>query len=244
MKHSIKNQSKWKPVYAFLALLIMSYPGSGAEPEAGPKPAQRERLKLITGVFREYQGNHLIYISKNDFMLFVYNRKHRVLFKAKIAYGFNPDSGAKLHEGDQRTPEGVYRIKTIYSLASPVNSESYQSLKELNELHLKASEGFFRYDDPEKDLGKNAYGPRLYKLTYPNEADRDRYEEGVFENRIPLNDDGTVKEIGFGISIHGNNYPSSIGKLASAGCILMRNRDIIRLDRFVKENLAVIIAKD
>ncbi|MDF2713592.1 MAG: hypothetical protein K0R28_517 [Paenibacillus sp.] len=41
--------------------------------------------------------------------------------------------------------------------------------------------------------------------------------------------------------IHGTNDPSSIGKLSSAGCIRMHNRDVLQLERRVRIGMPVTI---
>ena len=205
---------------------------------------RRVKSLLLQKAFSGSKSRYLLFISKKNFTLQVYDRKHQVKQKYKIAYGFNPDRGPKLYEGDQRTPEGIYSIKDVLSLKDPADSDSHRELKALNELYLKAQDGFFRFDNPRLDLGKNAYGPRFYRLDYPTEDDKARYEKALKEGKIPVDNDEKPAGIGFGIAIHGNNYAKSIGHPASAGCILLHNRDIKKLDPYITKGMPVIITGD
>lgn len=202
------------------------------------------RIDKIRKAFVKYNEEYLLYISKRDFYLYIYNRKYKIIKKFRVAYGYNKDRSPKLYEGDMRTPEGLYEIIDILSLEHDRESDTFKELQELNDLHLKAEDGFFRFDNPNVDLGKNAYGPRMFRINYPNIDDILKYEIAMKNGNIPPDKEGENAGIGFGIAIHGNNYPKSIGNLASAGCILMHNRDIVELDKFVKIGTPVIISTD
>lgn len=221
------------------AFLFFPQPGQiqGKVKKAG---IENKRKIQVRKAFRKYRGRHVIYISKDNFRLNVYNRRLKVILQFTIGYGRNPDQKSKQYEWDNRTPEGFYRIDEILSASAPRRSHSYRQLKRLNELHLKASEGFYKYGQPHVDTGKNAYGPRLFYLDYPNQNDKKWYRKALEAGKLPLIK-GKPANIGSGIAIHGNNDPTSVGTLSSSGCIIMHNKDITKLSKYVRKGMPVII---
>jgi len=201
------------------------------------------RERAVENAFKNYSGKWLIYVSKSDYTLTVYDRNLKRIAMYGISYGENPDRGAKLHEGDNRTPEGLYFVHEILSMDADRNSDAYRKLKTMNAAFFRAREGHHQFGKPRVDLGDNAYGPRFYGLSYPNEDDKKRYRDMLEKKRIPEKN-GKVSGIGFGIAIHGNNDPDSIGHLASSGCIRMFNNDVVELEQYVQISTPVIIAVD
>ncbi len=206
-------------------------------------PACAGKRDRIAGAFENYDGPHVIYVSKRDFRLEVYSRRLERVASYLIAYGSNPDMGPKLHEGDNRTPEGVYFVAEILSMDADRKSPAYLKLRDLNRVYFRASRGHSKFGMPGVDLGDNAYGPRFFALDYPNDYDRKRYREAVREGTIGTVPDG-VPGIGYGIAIHGNNDENSMGNLSSSGCIRMYNRDIVDFERYMRIGTPVVISAD
>ncbi len=194
----------------------------------------------LRDAFVESSGKYALYISKKDFKMSVYNRQGEVVAEYKIGYGLNPDKKTKLHAGDNRTPEGTYYITEILSMDAPKDSSSYRKLRAMNSVYFRARDGHYRYGKPDQDLGDNAYGPRFFRISYPNMDDRKRYEKAKSDGKLPLKN-GRVPSIGSGIAIHGNCDPGSVGHLSSSGCIRMYNKDIVDLEKYVQRGTPVII---
>jgi len=201
------------------------------------------KKQVLEKAFSEFRGNHVLYVSKSEFTLYVYDRKGRVAAKYPVAWGLNPDRKPKLYRGDNRTPEGSYRVVEILSMDADRASASYRKLKRMNDVYWRARDGHYRHGNPREDLGDNAYGPRFFLLDYPNEEDRRRYEMALAKGEVPSRD-GAPVPIGHGIAIHGNNDPQSLGQLATSGCVRMFNNDIIELERFIILGTPVIISGD
>ncbi len=199
------------------------------------------REKLVRSVFNKYDDEYIIYVSKKDFILFLYNRDVKLVAKYEIGYGLNPDKKAKLYSGDKRTPEGIYRITEILSMDANKNSKAYKKLRDMNSVYFKAKDGHYKFGKKDVDLGRNAYGTRFFRIDYPNKKDRQRYQMALRNEKIPKTN-GRARSIGSGIAIHGNSDPPSIGQLCSSGCVRMYNKDIIELGRFVRFNIPVIIS--
>ena len=47
----------------------------------------------------------------------------------------------------------------------------------MNTVYFKASEGHYLWGFPKKDAGIKAYGPRFYRINYPNKEDKLNYEK-------------------------------------------------------------------
>lgn len=191
-------------------------------------------------VFSKYKGQYIIVISKKDFTLSVIKRDLKVIKKYKIGYGLNADKKAKQYAGDNRTPEGVYRITEKLSMDADRKSEAYKKLESMNRVYFLAKEGHYKFGQRDQDLGTNAYGPRFFRIDYPNKSDLSRYEEACRNRNIPVRN-GRMCSIGSGIAIHGTNDDPSIGQLSSSGCIRMHNADIVELDNYIQLDTPVII---
>jgi murein L,D-transpeptidase YafK len=212
--------------YIYFLTTLLSYP---------------RRVERVKKAFRDFRGKYVLYVSKRDFCLYVYGRRGRIIAKYKVGYGLNPDRKPKLYENDRRTPEGEYRIVEILSMSADKRSGSYKKLKTLNDTYLRAEDGYYKFGRPNVDTGKNAYGPRLFWLDYPNRRDRDKYTRAVKSGIVPLKN-GSVVDIGYGITIHGNNDPPSVGQLSTAGCIILYNRDVVDLAKYIRLGTPVIIS--
>ena len=124
------------------------------------QPACAGKEDAIKASFRNFSGKYALYISKKNFTLEVFDRALGVAARYRIAYGSNPDGKAKLHEGDNRTPEGLYHVNEILSIDDDKKSSSYKKLRDLNKIFFRARDGHSRFGEPGVDLGDNAYGPR------------------------------------------------------------------------------------
>ena len=200
-------------------------------------------MDSIKQVFTSHRGRYAIVIIKNKFILEVYNSSYEMVNSYKIGYAHNPDMKPKLYEGDNRTPEGVYEVNEILSMDAGKESESYKKLQNMNRVYFKKSNGYHKYSDPDSDLGDNAYGPRYFGISYPNEKDVKNYKEAFDRGEIPVVR-GKSAEIGYGIAIHGNNDEESIGHLCSSGCVRMYNKDIVNIEKYIMLSTPVIIIHD
>ena len=211
----------------FTALLFLSCKDGGRE-------------KILSDLFEKSNSRYALVISKKDFRLTVYDRDMGIAASYRIGYGNNHDMKAKLHEGDNRTPEGVYFVNEILSMDVSVNTEAYQKLRRMNQVYFRSSAGYNKFGNPGVDLGDNVYGPRFFGIDYPNSRDRERYAKALEQGEIPFVK-GVPAGIGYGIAIHGNNDENSVGNISSSGCIRMFNRDIVEMDRFIDMGTPVII---
>ncbi|HOD14055.1 MAG TPA: L,D-transpeptidase [Spirochaetota bacterium] len=208
------------------------------------QPACVSKERRIKRAFDGFNGKYVVFISKTKFLLEVYNRNLEPVAGYRIAYGSNTDRKPKLHESDNRTPEGLYRVNEILSMDADRKSSSYKTLKKMNKKFFRARDGHSKYGAPSVDLGDNAYGPRFFGLDYPNAADRKRYRKALQSGLVPLTSSGTPLGIGWGIGIHGNNDEKSVGNLSSNGCIRMYNNDIVEFEQYVQMGTPVILSPD
>lgn len=207
------------------------------------QPGCAGKYDRIQKAFNGFSGKYVIYISKKKFLLEVFNRKREAVAAYTIAYGSNPDMKPKLHERDNRTPEGLYFVNEILSMDADRSSPSYKTLRKMNRVFFRARDGHCRFGRPGVDLGDNAYGPRYYGLDYPNDEDRERYRDALRTGAIQ-SAAGKVPGIGGGIAIHGNNDENSIGNLSSSGCIRMYNRDLIECEQYILMGTPVLISSE
>lgn len=199
-----------------------------------------QESKILSEVFENSSSRYALVISKKDFKLTVYDRAMNSAAVYRIGYGSSPDMLAKLYEGDNRTPEGIYFINEILSMDASTHTEAYRKLQRMNQVYFRSSSGYHKFGNPGVDLGDNAYGPRFFGIDYPNNKDRERYKKALEEENIP-SVKGKPAGIGYGIAIHGNNDENSVGNISSSGCIRMFNRDIVELDRYIDMGTPVII---
>jgi murein L,D-transpeptidase YafK len=195
---------------------------------------------VIDEALRNYGGPYYILVNKKNFSLEVFSSDRKPIARYPVSYGLNPDSGAKISSGDNRTPEGIYHVNEILSMDAASDTAAYRKLKAMNEVYFRAREGHHIYGRPDVDLGADAYGPRFFGIDYPNARDVRRYDEAV-KSGLLKTARGTVPSIGSGIAIHGNNDPGSIGHRSSSGCVRLYNRDVIELGRYIQLGTPVII---
>jgi len=195
---------------------------------------------LVVGEFKNFKGRYLLFIQKGDYSLSVYNRNLDVVEKFSIGYGSNTDKKSKIHEGDNRTPEGIYYINEILSMDFNSDSLLYKKLERMNKTYFSVKNGHSKFGLPGTDLGYNVYGARYFGLNYPNENDLKSYSLNISKGLIEKIK-GKCPGIGSGIAIHGNADENSIGELSSNGCIRMYNSDIVKLDNFIEIGTPVII---
>ena len=198
------------------------------------------KTELLKKSFSEYNGKYAFVITKNIFTLEVYDSDLKKAGSYKIGIGNNPDMKPKLHEGDNRTPEGIYEINEILSMDSEKNTDSYKKLFNMNKYYFKKINGYHKFGNLMEDLGDNAYGPRYFGINYPNDTDKINYMKALERGEIPIVK-GKPAGIGDGIAIHGNNDEASIGKLCSSGCIRMFNKDIVEIEKYLILKTPVII---
>jgi len=196
----------------------------------------KEAMKVLNGTNHPY----ILLVEKSNFTLKVIRADGKVIKVSPVAIGKNKDGRAKLYQGDGRTPEGIYKITEILSLDAPQNSRSYKKLLSMNSAYFKASEGHHKWGQPDVDIGRNAYGPRFFRINYPNQADLNRYKEAKKKGLIPKKKHRYVG-IGGGLAIHGYKDELSIGHKVSRGCIMLKNKDIIQLDKYIKIGTPVMI---
>ncbi|MCB1175155.1 MAG: L,D-transpeptidase [Leptospiraceae bacterium] len=171
--------------------------------------------------------------------MYIIQRNGESIWETQIGYGSNPDGKAKLHEGDNRTPEGFYKIQFILSSRDPADSSTAKRLRELNQKEFKAQDGYTRFGS-NQDEGTDIYGPLYFGINYPNQQDLQRYQKAKDRGQLP-SQNGELAGPGFGIAIHGTNDPASIGQKHGSGCIRVHNNSIIQLDRWVRKGTPVFI---
>lgn len=201
------------------------------------------KTDLLKRAFVSQNSGYAIVVIKDIFRLEVYSSEAKLIVSYKIGYGSNPDMKAKLYEGDNRTPEGIYHINEILSMDSGKESDSYRKLLNMNRVYFKKTSGYHKFAYPNEDLGDNAYGPRYYGINYPNERDAENYNKAIKQGVVPVVN-GRPAGIGYGIAIHGNNDEDSIGHLCSSGCIRMFNRDIVELEKYIMLSTPVVIMRN
>ncbi len=196
-------------------------------------------LDKLKNYFLNYNKKYIIYILKKEKKLYLIDEKYKIIKEYKIATGLN--EGPKLCEGDNKTPEGEYKITKILSYKRIKNisdiefEKNKKELQRMNGIYLKAKDGHKKFGTDE-DLGYNSYGPVFIRLNYPEEEDKKIFKEAK-KKRLIAED----KKIGSGIAIHGTNDDASLGHNSSSGCIRMNNNDIEELLDFIEKGMKVII---
>jgi murein L,D-transpeptidase YafK len=192
--------------------------------------------KIKKRIERINRHKYYIFIEKTKFKLHLLKENHDLIKTYDIAIGAKKNFARKTHAGDKGTPEGLYYITDILGYHFPQDDRRYQGMKNMNQKYFKHEHGYHKWGFPNKDLGKNAYGPRFFRLGYPNSADQARFKKLKKENKISKNAD-----IGSGLAIHGTNDPNSIGHCATTGCVRMRNQDLIEITDYIKIGTVVFI---
>ena len=187
-----------------------------------------------------HQKEFGILVIKSKFRLYVLDKQFKVIESIPAAIGMNPDTSRKIYEGDKRTPEGLYHITRIFSTAESEDSDSYKIIQKLNTIYYKAEDGNHHYTDTNKDLGTALYGPRFFEINYPSYADKKRYKRLLNKKEIPQDEEG-LKKIGYGIGIHGTNDEMSVGMKSTNGCMVLKNDDVVKLDRYIRIGTPVLI---
>ncbi len=197
----------------------------------------------IKKYFRGYNQKYILYVHKGIFRLYVYDLRMQVVAEYPAGYGSNPDRRAKLYLSDRRTPEGIFRITNVIDKNAHKLSRSFQEWFIMDNLNLRAEDGYYKFRHPEEGMGMHAYGPVVFMLDYPTKNDYGRYYFALKRNWIPRTSNGTPDGIGFGIAIHGQNDADMVGHPSSPGCIVMHNTDVIELGKYAKAGTIVIISR-
>ncbi|MFA5857915.1 MAG: L,D-transpeptidase [Elusimicrobiota bacterium] len=186
------------------------------------------------------QQDVYIRVNKSQYKLSLMSDDNTVISTYPVSIGLNPDLKPKRYQGDNRTPEGTYRITEIMTRDMPVKSQEYKKLATLNKRNYLAKNGYHKYGQPGVDLGTNAYGYAYIGINYPNKTDLRSYETACIAGQVPKKA-GKYVGPGSGIAIHGNNDPASIQHPASQGCVRMLNTDIKQLVKNIKTGTKVVI---
>lgn len=227
----------------------------------------KQRLKFI---LNNYDKTYFIYVNKSQKKLYLMDKNTKVWHKYKIAVGKNSGpklyrKDLKTPEGIYYIDEiyqyeepwymkrlkekmglidkksRIYKIyKKYYDSFEKKYKKNRKKLEKLNNTYLRAEDGFKKFKTGES-LGYNSYGPVFMLLDYPNENDYERYKEALDNGIIPRDKNLYFKDPGDGIAIHGTNDEDSLGHNSSAGCIRMKNDDILELNKYVIEGTMVII---
>jgi len=193
-------------------------------------------IEIDKNLAKNYKNEYIIYIKKSEFKMYVLDKSLNKIEEFSVGLGL--EEGQKIMAGDNKTPEGIYYVTEILSLDSPKDSESYKKLEKMNRIYFRAKDGHYKFGKPNEDLGINAYGPRFFRISYPNENDIKRFNELKKKGLIPQK-----ASIGSGLAIHGTCDEPSIGHRGSSGCIRLRNSDIVKLDKYIKIGTMIYIEK-
>jgi len=196
----------------------------------------------VKDFFKSHTSEHLVYIDKSSFRVFVVSRERDILFEAPVSIGQNPDLLPKIHQGDKRTPEGLYKVTEVMRRDMPEDSNAYKKLKRMNSVFFSKAEGYHKWGKPQQDLGTNSFGFGFFRLNYPNANDKRRYIDALNKGLIPKTPDGQYRSFGSGIGIHGTNDPDSLGHPASNGCIRVQNEELVILADYLVLGQFVLIA--
>lgn len=99
-------------------------------------------LIILIALPAAIQAGNRIIVSKKQLMLYVVNEKSDTLFSCPVACGTN--LGNKTHIGDQKTPEGTFKIIKMYDATS------------------------WKHDFKDgKGMRLGAYGPLFFRLNVP-----------------------------------------------------------------------------
>lgn len=226
-----------------------------------------QRLKFI---LQNYNKTYFIYINKSQKKLYLVDKNIKVWRKYIISVGKNHGQklyrgDLKTPEGvyyideiyQYEEPWYLKRLKekmeTIdkrsrnykiyrryYDEFEKKYKKNRKKLEKLNETYLRAEDGFKKFKTGES-LGYNSFGPVFMLLNYPNEDDYKRYKEALDDGLIKRDKNLYFKDPGDGIAIHGTNDEDALGYNSSAGCVRMKNDDILELSRYVMEGTMVII---
>jgi lipoprotein-anchoring transpeptidase ErfK/SrfK len=147
----------WTLCLMVMASLCSVHPGSRpswASKESQSEKTGKDRIKApiplhqvsdspTTEAGPANQDSSLIFISKEKLMLYHYNAAGELLLEARIACGKN--WGNKRYEGDERTPEGLFRVEEI----------------------ADASQWVHDFQDDTLGLVEGAYGSHFIRLAVP-----------------------------------------------------------------------------
>jgi|YelNatPaOPRAMG01_1025707.scaffolds.fasta_scaffold01058_29 murein L,D-transpeptidase YafK len=224
----------------------------------------------ITSILQTYHKTYFIYVSKSQKRLYLIDKNLKAWRKYMISVGKNqgqklyrgdlrtPEGIYYIDEIYQyEEPWYLKRLRNKMQLMDK-NSKNYkiykkyyddlvkkylkgrQKLETLNTTFLRAEDGFKRFKTGES-LGFNSFGPVFMLLNYPNEDDYERYKEALDNGIIKRDANLYFKDPGDGIAIHGTNDEDALGFDSSAGCIRMKNNDILEISKYVMEGTLVII---
>jgi hypothetical protein len=207
---------------------------------AGRHTSDQDVHGRIKNCFARFNGQFILLVRKSTFTLEIINRNYEVVASYPIAYGRNPDKKAPLYGGDNRTPEGEYKISVILSRDADTTTSSYSRLAKMNRMFFRAKDGHSKFNHPEEDQGDNAFGPRDFHISYPDSHDVKTYNKNLREGKIPKVN-GKPLGLSARYDIHGNCDKPSIGHLATSGCIRMDNNGIVEMDKYIQIGTPIII---
>lgn len=216
---SIANQDDGTPVQLYLEVRTQWPPAEEADLAAGCEPPS-EFIRTHRKLTVPAKEQSLIIASKKDYRL-LYCREGKVVADLPIALSQNP-LGAKIEDGDNRTPEGEYRI--IQKAEGPFDGEYGKFL----------GARWMRINYP------NSYDARASLAA-------GRINKGVCEAIMASNAAGKMppadSKLGGGVGIHGwaRDWPDGPQNL-TWGCISLRDADLKKLYSLAAKGTMVIIA--
>ena len=216
---TIANQGGGAPVQLYLEIRTQWPPAAEADPVAGcehPSAFIRAHRKLTIHA----KEKSLIIASKKDYRL-LYCREGKVVEDLPIALSQKP-LGPKIEDGDNRTPEGEYRI--IQKAEGPFDGEFGKFL----------GTRWMRINYPNPHDARAA-------------LDAGRIARGQCEAIISANTAGKMPsaatKLGGGVGIHGwaSDWPDGPQNL-TWGCLSLREADLKKLYSLAAKGTVVIIS--
>lgn len=218
---------------------------------------------------KDYKKKYFIYVNKELKRLYLIDSDLKVWKTYKVATG--TVNGDKVHNGDNRTPSGVYKVKEIMQYHEPWYMKQIRESLERSK-NDKARYNYY-WDYYRNAVIKNIKGKKriaslnsLYldaaggHTKYGTQEDLGYNAYGSVFMRLdyPNEEDmrkyreaieagrvprkgGGYVDPGSGIAIHGTNDNPSLGYDASSGCVRMENDDIVQLSDYVSEGTMVVI---
>ncbi len=215
---SIADQPAGSPVQLYLEIRTQWPLPEGADPAAGCEPPS-EFIRAHRKLTVPAKEQSLIIASKKDYRL-LYCREGKVVEDLPIALSQNP-LGPKIEDGDNRTPEGEYRI--IQKAEGPFEGEYGKYL----------GARWMRISYP------NAYDARASLAAGRiNKGECEAITAANVAGKMPKAD----SKLGGGVGIHGwaSDWPDGPHNL-TWGCLSLRDADLKKLYSLAAKGTMVII---